>query len=176
MKPWYLYTLEEDQHLYDQEFDLEALLNPTPSRPGVQTHSTPPSEPGVQTHSTPDEGPLVLTPPEEAAPVTQLRQQLQRARTQLRDQKRVIREKDSVLEKVNVALLKKEQQVKEQSRAHTEMRVLYNTAVSDKAQLKQELTNTKRVLRETPQKEQDTADTRVTLQKKDKQLEEHLRL
>uniref|UniRef100_A0AAV2LZ44 Uncharacterized protein n=1 Tax=Knipowitschia caucasica TaxID=637954 RepID=A0AAV2LZ44_KNICA len=138
MKPWYLYTLEEDQHLYDQEFDLEALLNPTPSRPGVQTHSTPPSEPGVQTHSTPDEGPLVLTPPEEAAPVTQLRQQLQRARTQLRDQKRVIREKDS-------------------------------------AQLKQELTNTKRVLRETPQKEQDTADTRVTLQKKDKQLEEHIK-
>ncbi|XP_072298198.1 uncharacterized protein [Eucyclogobius newberryi] len=118
MKPWYLYTSKDNEHLYDEDFDLEALLCPTPTG-GVQepeAKDIQPVSPTIQVPSNPEESRLVLRSeeslvqpcpeesalvqpqtPEESLLVRELREQLELTRTNLENQVQVNKSLDQKL-------------------------------------------------------------------------------
>ncbi|XP_020781605.2 centrosomal protein of 131 kDa-like [Boleophthalmus pectinirostris] len=183
-KPWHLYTLEDDARLYDEDFDLEALLCPTPSG-GVQKPAETQVSPNIQDSSNPEDRSLVQEPPplEDSALVRELRLELERTRAQLEDQvqKNFVLDfkfkaegkmaKEKALELTN-ALQEKDQQLQEEVRAHKQLQDLYEYKVRENAQLKHQLDNSSEVKGKVNEKELELQKVTATLQKKEKELQD----
>ncbi|KAK7891461.1 hypothetical protein WMY93_023424 [Mugilogobius chulae] len=131
MKPWHLYTSEDDEALYNQDFDLAALLSSTAAEPEVKE---------IQ-----EESPAVYSSPEESLLIQQLHELLERERAELRKQIQLNKAQE---QRLNSEERQRQDtgKLKDQEKIHGEIRYLYNTAVTNKVNVKQELISANSVI------------------------------